>query len=260
MKHEHGGTPSTPSGSERSTPHTPPIPQFSANRAVHILSGGLDSTVLLYKIISEGFVPSVLSFDYGQRHSKELHYAELTCQKLSLPHMIVDLTSLQSLLRSTLTFDGPVPEGHYAAENMKATVVPNRNAIMLSIAYGYAVSIGAIAVFCGAHAGDHDIYPDCRQEFFDQLNVALKTGNEWASPPPTIRVPFLHVSKADIVCLGNNLNVPFYDTWSCYKGHDQHCGKCGTCVERREAFALAEVEDPQPFEDYNYWVGVTNAS
>lgn len=228
------------------------------NKSVVICSGGLDSTVLLYyaRTVSE---PHVLSFDYGQRHAKELEYAARTCALLNLEHDVVDLTTCQTLLKSALTFEGEVPHGHYAAENMKATVVPNRNAIMLSIAYGYAVSLGAERVFIGAHAGDHAIYPDCRSEFFSMLNCAFTEGNEWASPIPQLEPSFIHLTKANIVEIGQQYGVPFIDTWSCYEGGELHCGKCGTCVERREAFALAKVEDPTAYADNLYWKQALNA-
>lgn len=218
------------------------------NKSVVICSGGLDSTVLLYYARSTSD-PHVLSFDYGQRHLKELNYAAATCAKLELEHNIVDLTTCQGLLKSALTFAEPVPHGHYEHESMKATVVPNRNAIMLSIAYGYAVSIGAPTVYIGAHAGDHAIYPDCREEFFLALGSAFKLGNEWADPLPQLVPSFINLSKRDIVQIGQQYAVPFEETWSCYEGGEVHCGKCGTCVERREAFLLARVDDPTTYAE-----------
>lgn len=132
---------------------------------------------------------------------------------------------------------------------MKQTVVPNRNAIMLSIAYGVAVARGAELVAFAAHSGDHTIYPDCRPGFVDALNHALQLGNLWATPLPRIEGPFLYYSKANIVSAAARLNVPIEETWSCYKGGDIHCGTCGTCTERREAFELAAVFDPTPYAD-----------
>jgi 7-cyano-7-deazaguanine synthase len=143
-----------------------------------------------------------------------------------------------------------VPEGHYADENMKATVVPNRNAIMLSIAWGIAVSAGAWRVGYGAHAGDHPIYPDCRPEFTEALEKALVIGNEGFIPPGMhIWTPWLGSPKSYIVKCGRRLRVPFEDTWSCYKGGALHCGKCGTCVERQEAFMMAGLNDPTIYEE-----------
>ena len=222
-------------------------------KVIAIVSGGLDSTVLLYSLVSKGYSVHALSFDYGQRHVREIESAVASCAKLDVLHSRIDLTTLQDLLASSLTFNAPVPEGHYAAENMKATVVPNRNAIMLSIAYGVAVSRGANYVYFGAHAGDHAIYPDCRPEFVEMLSATLGEGNEWADPIPMIEAPFLTHSKADIVRLGAGLSVPFEDTWSCYQGLSHHCGRCGTCVERAEAFHIAGVPDPTVYEDPDYW-------
>lgn len=221
-------------------------------RSIVICSGGLDSTVLLYyaRTISE---PHVLSFDYGQRHSKELEFAARTCAKLGVVHDIVDLTSCQHLLASALTYSEEVPHGHYAADTMKKTVVPNRNAIMLSIAFGAALTDGASKIYVGAHAGDHDIYPDCRESFFADLNRALHTGNDWADPMPSIDASFVNLTKANIVEIGQQYGVPFAETWSCYEGGDVHCGRCGTCVERREAFHLARVEDPTQYQDEDFW-------
>jgi len=224
----------------------------ASKRAVVVVSGGLDSTVLLYSVIDKGFEPFVLSFDYGQRHLKELDFAAKTCAFLELEHDIVDLTSAQGLLRSTLTFQGEVPEGHYSAATMKQTIVPNRNAIMLSLAYGWAVSLAAEAVFIGAHAGDHAIYPDCRLEFFQQLAAAFNLGNAW-SQPIRIEAPFVNLSKAAVVLLGEELGVAFDKTWSCYQGFELHCGRCGTCVERAEAFHVAGVTDPTVYSDKEYW-------
>lgn len=210
---------------------------------------------MLYDVIHQLYEAHVVSFDYGQRHSRELDYARATCARLGIEHKIVGLYDLQPLLRSSLTFQGAVPEGHYAAETMKATVVPNRNAMLLSIAYAWALSLGARAVFYGAHSGDHAIYPDCRPEFFHSLQAAFNVGSAWETDPPSIVVPYLGKTKAEIVQLGETLHVPFAETWSCYtpKGGTLHCGRCGTCVERQEAFFLADVYDPTQYLDSEYW-------
>lgn len=220
-------------------------------RAVVIMSGGLDSTTLLY-YAKRYFEPYVLSFDYGQRHAKELNCAARICADLEVEHEIVDVTALRTLLSSSLTFRSEVPEGHYSEGSMKATIVPNRNAIMLSIAYGYAISIGAQKIYCGAHAGDHAIYPDCRTEFFTALGEAFQIGNDWNKRIP-LETPFITNSKAEIVLFGQSFGVPFAKTWSCYKGGEVHCGKCGTCVERLEAFANAGIPDPTVYEDSSFW-------
>lgn len=209
-------------------------------------SGGLDSSVLAYHVREQGFALHLLGFDYGQRHVKELEYAARLAQGLGAKFTRVDLAGLRLLLRgSALTDDIAVPHGHYAAPTMAATVVPNRNAVMLSIAYAAAVSDEAQMVACGVHAGDHFIYPDCRPEFIQSFDAMQKKATEgFAEPGLYLYAPFVTLSKADIVREGERLGVPFEATWSCYEGGAQHCGRCGTCVERREAFALAGVPDP----------------
>lgn len=220
-------------------------------KAVVVMSGGMDSTTLLYYALHEGYKVDAVSFDYGQRHKKELDFAKSTCDKLNVSHRIVDLTNLNGLLQgSALTSpDIEVPEGHYAQENMRITVVPNRNAIMLSIATGYAVSQGSEVVMTGVHAGDHAIYPDCRPEFIEKMSETMRVANEgFGNPRLRIEAPFVQITKADIAKLGDDLGVNWEETWSCYKGGEKHCGKCGTCVERIEAFQLAGVKDPTQYE------------
>jgi len=160
---------------------------------------------------------------------------------------LVDLRALGALLPGSALTDPSVevPEGHYEAESMKATVVPNRNAIMLSIAFGIAAAEGATGVAAGFHAGDHAIYPDCRPMFVDRFAAMQLASLDY---PISLYTPFLYKSKADIVKEGTLLRVPFGLTWSCYRGGELHCGKCGTCVERREAFQLAGVDDPTEYE------------
>jgi len=211
-----------------------------------ILSGGMDSTTLLYKAIQEFGEGNVfaLSFNYGQKHKKELDFAIKLCKELRVNHKVIDISVVQELLSaSSLTSEQDVPEGHYAEENMKQTVVPNRNAIMLSIAYGYAITNKSSVLFYGAHAGDHFIYPDCRLEFVKALDSALFLGN-LGFGDVSIVAPYARMSKADIVKDGLSREVPYEKTWSCYKGLDRPCGKCGTCVERTEAFLENNVEDP----------------
>lgn len=217
-------------------------------KTILILSGGLDSTVLLYKLKAEGRDVKALSINYGQRHSKELEFAKKTCAKLGVEHQIVDLSSLKPLLGGSSQTDANVvvPDGHYAAENMKLTVVPNRNSIMLNVAAAWAISEKADTIAYGAHAGDHQIYPDCREEFVDALNKTLALA-DWHVVQ--IERPFIHISKTDVVKLGSKLNVPFVETWSCYKGGEISCGTCGTCYERRESFIEAGVVDPTPYLD-----------
>lgn len=215
-------------------------------KAVALLSGGMDSTTLAYELRAQGYDLHLLSVHYGQRHRKELEQAAQIAQGLGATHRVVDLGVLRELLSaSALTGDTPVPHGHYADETMKATVVPNRNAILLSVAFGYAVTLGAEVVGYAAHAGDHAIYPDCRPEFAHAFDLMERLA--CYQPAPRLVAPFLEMSKADIARRGNGLGVPYALTWSCYEGGDAHCGKCGTCVERREAFELAGVQDPTTY-------------
>lgn len=229
-------------------------------RAVTLLSGGMDSTTLAYDLAAEHGAENLygISFDYGQRHrTRELHMAMITAERLDIPHTVVDLRSLTVLLAgSALTDEVEVPEGHYSEETMKATVVPNRNAIMLSIATGLAVSKGYDTVACAVHAGDHPIYPDCRPDFIEALSTALRLGTEGFAPEGfRIYAPFVYLSKAEIAARGDDLNVPWEDTWSCYVGGERHCGRCGTCVERAEAFDIAGVDDPTDYIDSEFWKG-----
>lgn len=220
---------------------------MNGERAVVIYSGGMDSTVLLYLLRSEGVEVKALGIDYGQRHRIELSYAAAIAGALNVPFEVADLSGVTRLLAgsSQTSPEIPVPEGHYAAENMKLTVVPNRNMIMLAVAIGHAISIGYPVVAYGAHAGDHAIYPDCRPEFAAAMEAVAGLCDY--QPIRLVR-PFMHADKATICKIGDQLGVPFFATWSCYKGGVKHCGKCGTCVERREAFQLAGVVDPTLYE------------
>lgn len=214
-------------------------------KTVLVFSGGMDSSVLLYQMLREGREVFTLGVNYGQRHAKELTYASMLASSLKVPFCIADLSSIRPLLAGSSQTDDsiPVPEGHYAAESMKATIVPNRNMIMLSVAAGYAMSIGAESVAYAAHAGDHAIYPDCRPEFADALAHAVSLA-DWKK----IRLerPFIQMTKAEIAALGYTLSVPFENTWSCYKGDEFHCGKCGTCTERKEALGC---QDPTVYKE-----------
>jgi 7-cyano-7-deazaguanine synthase len=219
--------------------------------AVVIASGGLDSTAVAYWLADKGSQLTLLSFDYGQRHGKELEHAARIAERLGARHEVVDLVGVGRLLGGSALTDEAVdvPDGHYTDASMRITVVPNRNAIMLSVAVGAAVACGADAVAFGAHAGDHPIYPDCRPEFFSLMERTALAGNEGFLPAGfQLLAPFLRLSKAEIVAWAAALGVPFALTWSCYKGRDRHCGTCGTCTERIEAFADAGVEDPTAYE------------
>ena len=217
-------------------------------KALDLFSGGLDSTVLAAQLLADGAETRLLSIDYGQRHAKELQQAEKIADALGLPHRILRLPDLGPLLGGSSLTDDQVelPEGHYAEESMKATVVPNRNMILLALAGGHALSIGFDTIAYAAHAGDHTIYPDCRPEFADAMEKALGLA-DWQNL--NLHRPFVNFSKEELVRKGNELGAPLELTWSCYAGREKHCGKCGTCVERKEAFALAKVEDPTEYED-----------
>jgi len=215
-------------------------------KGIVICSGGMDSVTLAYSLQDKIDAMTILSFNYGQRHSKELRFAEDAARDLKVPWHLAHLDVNQFLEGSALTDARvAVPEGHYEEESMKATVVPNRNMMMLSVATALAVSSKSDAVYIGVHAGDHAIYPDCRPEFVTMMSKTAKIATQGFSVPDfEIVAPFVNMSKADIVDLGEDYNVPWARTWSCYKGDMWHCGKCGTCVERKEAFALAGVDDP----------------
>ncbi len=215
-------------------------------RVVIVYSGGVDSSVLLHQMARDGHDVCALSMDYGQRHGRELTFASSMCRAMKIKHEVVDLNSINRLLQgNSLTSKKiSVPEGHYSEETMKHTIVPNRNMIMLSIAAGWALSMGCHAVAYAAHGGDHAIYPDCRREFTEAMDRALQLA-DWKEL--RLLCPFVSWSKAEIVRLGQELGVPFEKTWSCYKGGRQHCGRCGTCVERREAFYLAGIADPTTY-------------
>jgi 7-cyano-7-deazaguanine synthase len=226
-------------------------PVSDRGRAVVVLSGGMDSTTLLYLLKARGYDPIGVSFDYGQRHRTELGYAAYTCGNTGAGFAPVDLSSLRLLLHGSALTDSSVevPHGHYAEESMKKTVVPNRNMIMLSIAAGIAVAEKAVLVATGVHAGDHAIYPDCRPEFIMHTFAAIRSGNEgFISPDFQVQAPFINMTKTDIARIGQHLGVPWEFTWSCYEGGSKHCGRCGTCVERIEAFRDAGIQDPTQYQ------------
>ncbi len=215
-------------------------------RTVILLSGGMDSATLLHKLYNDGDAVVGLGVAYGQRHHKELQAAYNLCHDLAVQYTLAPLDGLQHLLSSALTNDNiPVPEGHYQAESMKSTVVPMRNAIMLSVAVGYAWSTGADRVATAIHAGDHAIYPDCRPQFLAAFGEMVHQASQGFRRVEVV-APFIYMDKRDIAEVGHRLHVPWEMTWSCYKGEMFHCGVCGTCVERREA--LAEFGDPTEYQ------------
>lgn len=214
---------------------------------VVLCSGGMDSVTALYWARREHVVTAALSFDYGSKHNaRELPCAERHARRLGVRHETVRLDFMGRLFSSALLAGGgAIPEGHYEAASMQQTVVPFRNAILLAVAAGFAESAGAEGVAIAAHGGDHAIYPDCREDFMQAFGSAMQAGTY--ARVQLLR-PFIALNKAAIARMGSTLGVDFAETWSCYVGGEIHCGKCGTCVERREAFALAGLADPTRYE------------
>ncbi len=217
-----------------------------AEKVVVIYSGGMDSFTVLNRAVKDGKEVYALSFNYGQRHVKELVCASNVCQQLNIHHKVIDISAINQLLAgSSLTDDIDIPEGHYEAENMKSTIVPNRNMILLSLAVAYAVSVGAGQVYYGAHSGDHAIYPDCRPEFVKKMNDVCLIANYDAVE---IFSPYLHVDKTAILADGLAMGLDYSNTWTCYNGREKACGKCGACQERLEAFRDNNAQDPLSYE------------
>lgn len=219
---------------------------MTKQKAVVIYSGGMDSFTLLNKVVKEGYEVFALTFDYGQKHVKEVEVAKTVCEQLNVPHKILDISPINQLMQSSsLVGSEEVPEGHYESDNMKSTVVPNRNMILLSLAIGYAVDIKASKVYYGAHSGDHAIYPDCRPEFVHKMNEVAGIANyEHVS----IETPYLNASKGEILKDGISMGLTYEHTWTCYNGREKACGKCGACVERLEAFSDNQATDPIKYE------------
>ena len=211
-------------------------------KIIVVYSGGLDSFTLLNEAIRSGKDVSALSFDYGQKHNKELHFVEKYCAQESIDSKIVDVSSIKELFQgSSLTDEIDIPKGHYEDDSMKSTVVPNRNMILISLALGYAVTKGAEEVWFGAHAGDHAIYPDCRPEFVEKMDSVARIANY---SPIAIKAPYITMSKTEILAIGLNMQLDYGLTWTCYEGKDLACGSCGACHERLESFAANNVIDP----------------
>ncbi|WMN59731.1 7-cyano-7-deazaguanine synthase QueC [Pseudoalteromonas xiamenensis] len=217
-----------------------------SEKVVVIYSGGMDSFTVLNKAVQQGYEVYALSFNYGQRHVKELNVAEDVCRNLGVNHKIVDISAINQLIGgSSLTDNIDVPEGHYEEESMKSTVVPNRNMILLSLAVGYAVSLKANKVYYGAHSGDHAIYPDCRPEFVKKMDDVCRIANY---EEIEIVCPYLNESKIEILADGLKMGLDYGQTWTCYNGREKACGKCGACQERLEAFEINQAQDPLPYE------------
>jgi 7-cyano-7-deazaguanine synthase len=216
---------------------------MATDTTVVIYSGGMDSFTVLHRALREGRNVHALSFDYGQRHVRELDTAQRVCHALDVPHQVVDIRAIHGLIDSSALTDAAqaMPHGDYASDNLASTAVPNRNMILLSLAIAKAVNIGADRVDYGAHGGDHVLYPDCRPAFVDAMRHAAGLAN---LEPVEIHVPYLHATKADILRDGLAMGLDYADTWTCYEGGEQACGQCASCRERLEAFADNGMTDP----------------
>ena len=214
-------------------------------KSLIILSGGMDSVTLLYDKKDE--IAVAVTFDYGSNHNKrEEEFAKYHCNELGIEHIIIPLTFIHDYFKSSLLEGASaIPDGHYEDETMKSTVVPFRNGIMLSVACGLAESRELEKVLIANHFGDHAIYPDCRKGFIDAMSEAMKCGTYKGI---TIDAPYTTITKTDIAKIGKSLGIDYSKTYSCYKGGEKHCGKCGTCVERKEALAGAGIEDHTEYE------------
>lgn len=214
--------------------------------SVIILSGGMDSDTLLHEY--KDSIALAVTFDYGSNHAeREIECARWNCTRLGIEHIVIPLGFIHDYFKSSLLQGSEaIPEGHYTAENMKSTVVPFRNGIMLSIACGIAESRGLKRVMIANHGGDHAIYPDCRENFIEAMSRAMTKGTDNCIE---IDAPYTNITKTDIARRGSEIGVDYTHTYSCYKGNEKHCGKCGTCVERKEAFEEAGVNDPTEYEE-----------
>lgn len=214
---------------------------------VVIYSGGMDSFTVLHRALREGLDVHALSFDYGQRHRRELEVAARVCRELGVPHQVVDITAIHGLIDASALTDErrAMPEGDYAEDTLTATVVPNRNMVLLSLAIAKAVNVGAGRVDYGAHGGDHVLYPDCRPAFVEAMNAVAGIAN---FAPVTIHAPYLRSSKAEILAEGLAMGLDYADTWTCYRGEALACGRCGSCRERLAAFATNGAPDPLGYQ------------
>jgi 7-cyano-7-deazaguanine synthase len=205
---------------------------MAEGEAVAVVSGGMDSATLAYLLDSQGYSLHLLSIDYGQRHVKEIEYARRCAGRLGASFDVADVSKIGRLLSGSALTDKniAVPHGHYTASNMAVTVVPNRNAIMLAIAYGVAAAREASVVAAAMHSGGHPVYPDCRPEFVDSFEAMQHRAIEGLTHETiSLYTPFIHENKSGIIMIGASLGVPYADTWSCYEGGELHCGRCGTC-------------------------------
>ena len=225
-------------------------------KAVMSLSGGMDSTTLLAFLLDSGYEVECLFFDYGSKHNPyEIEAMQKVAAHYQVPITTFDLKPVMSKFKSNLLHNGgEIPEGHFEQDNMELTVVPSRNIIFMSIASGFAWSVEAQYIALGIHFGDHAVYPDCRKEFYKAMDSALYLGTDRRVE---LLAPFVEMTKADIVSVGRKLDVPYGLTRTCYKNQPIACGKCGSCVERQEAFALNGMVDPVMYEDSEFWKSQT---
>ena len=214
--------------------------------SVIIVSGGMDSITMLYEFKDQ--IALGVSFNYGSNHNnREIPFAEMHCKRLGIPHITIDLGFMPQYFKSSLLEGADaIPEGNYDEENMKSTVVPFRNGIMLSIAIGIAESNHLKHVLMANHGGDHTSDPDCRPAFVDAMSAAAQAGT---FEDVTIEAPYTNITKADIARHGKQLGIDYSETWSCYKGGEVHCGQCGTCRERQEALREAGIADTTEYEN-----------
>lgn len=206
----------------------------------------MDSVTLLYDY--RDVVALAVTFDYGSNHNaREIACARIHCRRLGIEHIVIPLAFVAKYFKSSLLSGADaIPEGNYDDENMKSTVVPFRNGIMLAVACGIAESRDLRRVMLANHFGDHAIYPDCRRDFVDAMSEAMRCGTYCGV---TVFAPYTDITKADIARRGAQLGIDYAETYSCYKGGEHHCGRCGTCRERREALAVAGIADPTLYDD-----------
>lgn len=218
---------------------------YKKKESLILVSGGMDSITLLHEFANN--IALAVSFDYGSKHNeKEIQFAKLHCKRLGIKHIVIPLSFINEHFKSSLLKNGGViPEGCYEAENMQSTVVPFRNGIMLSIAAGIAESNGLQTILIANHAGDHELYPDCRATFIDAMSGAISQGTYQYLK---LFAPYTGISKVDITIHGKDHSLDYTETWSCYCGREKHCGKCGTCIERKEALKNAGIEDLTEYE------------
>lgn len=233
---------------------------MSREHVVAIVSGGLDSVTMAHLLVSQGFEITIVSFDYGQRHRREIEFAASCAKRLFAPHHVVNLASISHLFdgSSLVRPNSSVPSGAYDEESVKSTIVPNRNAMMINIAAALAINRSYFGVAVGVHGGDHFLYPDCRPEFIASQQETLRLSNLGINRHDLqLLAPFVNWTKKMIIEVGESLSVPWSETWSCYRGEDNHCGDCGTCIERKSAFLESGINDPTFYATDEFGRGIS---